>query len=103
MLQYEYPLPPTRIFKLAARDVTRRWGERTRGVLIASPANPTGTMLRRDTLLDLVAVVSERDGFVILDEIYQGLVYDDAIDYRTGLELNDELFVLNSFLEVFLA
>lgn len=95
------PVTSNQDFQLASPDVTARWGAQTRGVLIASPANPTGTMLRRETLLDLVAVVSERHGFVILDEIYQGLVYDDAIDYRTGLELNDELFVLNSFSKYF--
>ncbi|MCZ6619198.1 MAG: aminotransferase class I/II-fold pyridoxal phosphate-dependent enzyme [Gammaproteobacteria bacterium] len=95
------PVTSNQDFQLVPGDVTDRWGAHTRGVLIASPANPTGTMLRRETLRDLIGVVKERDGFVILDEIYQGLVYDDSIDYRTGLELSDELFVLNSFSKYF--
>ncbi|MCZ6642596.1 MAG: aminotransferase class I/II-fold pyridoxal phosphate-dependent enzyme [Gammaproteobacteria bacterium] len=95
------PVTSNQDFQLAPRDVSDRWGARTRGILLASPANPTGTMLRRATLKELVAVVHERDGFVILDEIYQGLVYNDAIDYRTGLELSDDLFVLNSFSKYF--
>ncbi len=95
------PVNSNQDFQLAPGDVIGRWGSQTRGVLIASPANPTGTMLGRDTLRDLIAVVHEREGFVILDEIYQELVYDDSIDYRTGLELADELFVLNSFSKYF--
>ncbi len=95
------PVASNQDFQLVPRDVIDRWGAQTRGILLASPANPTGTMLRRETLRDLLTVVNERDGFVILDEIYQGLVYDDAADYRTGLELSDELFVLNSFSKYF--
>ena len=57
--------------------------------------------MSRETLLELVSAAHERDGFVILDEIYQGLVYDDSIDYRTGLELDDGVLVLNSFSKYF--
>ncbi len=95
------PVTSNQNFQLAPRDVIGRWSQRTRGVLIASPANPTGTVMSRETLLELVSAVHERDGFVILDEIYQGLVYDDSIDYRTGLELNDGVLVLNSFSKYF--
>ena len=95
------PLRAANGFTLDPGDVTERWSERTRGILVASPANPTGAVLDRRTLLALVAQARARQGFVILDEIYQGLVFDGRAEYLTGLAVADDLYVLNSFSKYF--
>src|SRR5690606_36474820 len=71
----------------------------TRGVLIASPSNPTGTTVARDDLKALIAEVKRHDGFVIMDEIYLGLYYDEAP--QSALTLDDNLVIINSFSKYF--
>jgi aspartate/methionine/tyrosine aminotransferase len=88
-------------FQLSDAAVSAHWGERTRGLLLASPANPTGAIQSRESLLRVIRRVRSLGGFVILDEIYQGLVYAAQPDYQTGLELDSDLFVLNSFSKYF--
>ena len=86
-------------FQPTVEDVAAGWGAATRGMLLASPANPTGSMIRADDLADLIAFVTDRQGFVILDEIYQGLTMNAA--YQSGLQVSGDLFVLNSFSKYF--
>ncbi|MEM7001293.1 MAG: aminotransferase class I/II-fold pyridoxal phosphate-dependent enzyme [Pseudomonadota bacterium] len=86
-------------FQPTAEQVRATWTDATRGVLFASPANPTGTMLAARRLQAIADAVAEHDGFFILDEIYQGLV--QQAEYNTGLSIRDELFVLNSFSKYF--
>jgi aspartate/methionine/tyrosine aminotransferase len=69
------------------------------GVLVASPANPTGTMMTPQALADLIAT-AERDGIrVISDEIYHGLDY--AVPAETALRLSESALVINSFSKYF--
>lgn len=86
-------------FQMTADDVDRHWSERTAGVLIASPSNPTGTSIERPTLAELIRRVKQRNGFVIVDEIYLGLSYRDARE--SALALDDDVIVLNSFSKYF--
>ena len=95
------PVSPNQGFQLTAEDLRAHWGPATRGLLLASPANPTGAVMAREPLGELIAVARDKGGFVIIDEIYQGLVYDDAVSYRTALEIDPEVFVLNSFSKYF--
>ena len=88
-------------FQLSAEAVSEHWDERTRGLLLASPANPTGAIQARAALTEVVGRVKQLGGFVILDEIYQGLVYSAAPEYRTGLEIDPDVYVLNSFSKYF--
>lgn len=81
-------------------QVEAAWTDRTRGLLIASPANPTGSMVSAAGLKALNCVVTQQGGFLILDEIYQGLVYATS-EYRTGLAVCDDIYVLNSFSKYF--
>lgn len=64
-------------FQLSASAVEQAWGERTRGVLLASPSNPTGTSIAPEEMGRIVATVRARGGFTLVDEIYLGLSYDD--------------------------
>jgi len=86
-------------YQLSAKDVAEHWGPATRGVLIASPSNPTGTSIEREALRALIAQVRERGGFVIMDEIYLGLYYEDPP--RSALTLDDDIVVINSFSKYF--
>ncbi len=99
------PLRADAGFVLGPEAVEAAWTPATRGLLVASPANPTGAVLPAATLAALAAAIRGRGGFLILDEIYQGLCYpgrDGAVpDYRTGLAVDDGLYVLNSFSKYF--
>jgi aspartate/methionine/tyrosine aminotransferase len=69
-------------FQLTAGQVRDAWTERTRGLLLASPANPTGVMTGAQQLREVIAVCLGKQGLVILDEIYQGLVYGEVARSR---------------------
>src|SRR5574337_957438 len=72
-------------FQLSADAVRAAWGERTRGVLLASPSNPTGTSIHPDELRRIVDGVRERGGITLIDEIYLGLSFDDTFGHTAGL------------------
>jgi aspartate/methionine/tyrosine aminotransferase len=93
------PSGPEDRFQLSAAMVAANWRDQTRGVLVASPSNPTGTSMTRDQLAQTVAAVRERGGFSLVDEIYQGLTYDHQP--FTALSLGDDVVVINSFSKYF--
>jgi aspartate/methionine/tyrosine aminotransferase len=93
------PADESRRYQLTAADVRSNWSEATRGVLLASPSNPTGTSIPREELRAIVETVRSLGGFVVVDEIYQGLVYEG--DASTALALADDVFVVNSFSKYF--
>ncbi len=86
-------------YQLNANLVEKHWNENTRAAMVATPSNPTGTLLPRRQLTELCQLIEQKKGQLIVDEIYQGLVYDDH-DY-TALELSDECFIINSFSKYF--
>jgi aspartate/methionine/tyrosine aminotransferase len=93
------PTGPETRFQLNAALVEQHWSAATRGVLVASPSNPTGTSIESSELGKLIAAVHARDGFVISDEIYLGLSYDDIAS--TALAISDQVIVINSFSKYF--
>ncbi|MEZ5510957.1 MAG: pyridoxal phosphate-dependent aminotransferase [Gammaproteobacteria bacterium] len=89
-------------YQLTAAQVASHWQENTRGVWVASPSNPTGTLLDLAALQALHAAVDARKGALLVDEIYHGLTY--GVDAPTALALSDpqsSLFVINSFSKYF--
>jgi len=86
-------------YQLTAELVERAWQADTKAVLLASPSNPTGTLVSPAEMAALHEVVSERGGVLIVDEIYLGLVYDES--GATALALADDIFVINSFSKYF--
>ena len=86
-------------FQMTAALLERHWTPRTRGTLLASPANPTGTSIPFDELARIVDAVRARGGFAIVDEIYLGLSYDAAP--RSAVELGDDVVIANSFSKTF--
>lgn len=86
-------------FQPTASQVEAAWSTSTRGLLVASPSNPTGTLLDAAELTSLRATVLARGGTLIVDEIYQGLTY--GVESSTVLGSMDDVFVVNSFSKYF--
>lgn len=94
------PSTPEERFQLSAAKVREAWGAHTRGVMLASPSNPTGTSIHPDELRRIHAVVSERGGITLIDEIYLGLSFDDTYGH-SALALSDQIISINSFSKYF--
>ena len=86
-------------YQLTAADIQERWSARTRGVIVASPSNPTGTSMSEAQLRAMLAAVRERGGFAVVDEIYQGLSYDHAP--VSALKFDPDVITVNSFSKYF--
>ena len=87
-------------FQLEAQAVAEAWTPATRGVLLASPSNPTGTSIHPEEMRRIDAVVSARGGVSIIDEIYLGLSYDDTFG-QSALSLGEHIVSVNSFSKYF--
>jgi len=87
-------------FQLSADKVAEAWGARTRGVMLASPSNPTGTSIHPHELARIHAAVAERGGITLIDEIYLGLSYEDTYGH-SALALGEDVISINSFSKYF--
>jgi aspartate/methionine/tyrosine aminotransferase len=87
-------------FQLDAASVIAHWGPHTRGVLLASPSNPTGTSIAAAEMAAIAQAVQARGGVTIVDEIYLGLSYDDAFGH-SALRLGEHIISINSFSKYF--
>ena len=86
-------------YQLTSDLIAKHWDAMTTAVMIASPANPTGTLVGPDSLRAIVEKVQALGGKLIADEIYHGLVYQG--EAATALSVSDEVFVINSFSKYF--
>lgn len=93
------PVGPETRYQLTPHLVERHWDAQSVGALVASPANPTGTLLHRDELAALSDSLRGLGGHLVVDEIYHGLTY--GVDATSVLEVDDDAFVLNSFSKYF--
>ena len=87
-------------FQLTADKVAAAWTDKTRGVLLASPSNPTGTSIHPDELRRIHQVVQTKGGITLVDEIYLGLSHDDAYGH-SALAISDDIISINSFSKYF--
>ena len=87
-------------FQLTADQVQEAWGPKTRGVLLASPSNPTGTSIHPDELRKIHQVVQSHGGITMVDEIYLGLSFDAQYG-QSALALDDSVISINSFSKYF--
>lgn len=82
-------------YQLTVEQIRRHWTDRTVGVLVSSPSNPTGTLVPDGEMQRIVSTVAELGGTLIVDEIYHGLTYGgDAVSV---LRHTSDAFVVNSF------
>ncbi|MDC7710817.1 aminotransferase class I/II-fold pyridoxal phosphate-dependent enzyme [Vogesella sp. LYT10W] len=86
-------------YQLLADELDASWQPNTVAAMVATPANPTGTVLSRDEITALAERCRAHDGALIVDEIYQGLTY--GADSFSALQLADDAFVINSFSKYF--
>lgn len=86
-------------YQLTAEDIQQHWTAATKGVLIASPSNPTGTLITADDLQRAIETTNKLGGCFYSDEIYHGLIYDQRA--ASALEFSDDVFVINSFSKYF--
>lgn len=93
------PVDAASRYQLTASQIKQHWTKTTKGVLVASPSNPTGTLIAPDQLEQAVQTVNEFGGCFYSDEIYHGLVYGKQAS--TALEFSDNVFVINSFSKYF--
>lgn len=87
-------------FQLSAAKVAEHWGEHTRGVMLATPSNPTGTSIAPEELRAIHQFVRSKGGVTIVDEIYLGLSYDEAYSH-SALALGEDVISINSFSKYF--
>ena len=94
------PTDAAQRFQLSAAQVQTNWRKQTRGVLLASPSNPTGTSVAAAELQSIHHVVQQHNGITMVDEIYLGLSYDDTFA-QTALAIDDQIISINSFSKYF--
>jgi len=102
------PVGPESNFQPTPTQVSAAWNERTAGLLVASPANPTGTLLTPSEIAALADVCRQNNGHFLVDEIYHGLTYapkevplGDETDTATACAAGDDIWVINSFSKYF--
>ena len=90
-------------YQLNGLLLEKNWKKSTVAALLASPSNPTGTLVSHENLRDMSDVAQSHGGRLVVDEIYHGLVYDGEGRgaLKTALSISDELFVINSFSKYF--
>jgi aspartate/methionine/tyrosine aminotransferase len=93
------PVSAAEGFQPTLAMVRAAWGPRTKGLLLGSPSNPTGTLISRHELGNIAAFIAERGGVLMVDEIYQGLTY--GAEPWTALDLPGDVVIINSFSKYF--
>jgi aspartate/methionine/tyrosine aminotransferase len=86
-------------FQPTLEMVRAAWGAKTKGLLLGSPSNPTGTLIDKKELTGIAEFIAERGGVLLVDEIYQGLVYGTRPWSAAGLP--GEVVLINSFSKYF--
>ncbi len=94
------PTGPGSRFQLSADQVQAAWGPQTRGVLLASPSNPTGTSIEPSELARILTWVEAKGGVSMIDEIYLGLSFEPRFG-QSALALSDQVISINSFSKYF--
>ena len=96
MVPVDLPTAPENRYQPVPDDLA---GMKLRGLMVASPANPTGTMLDKPAMSALIGACDEVGASFISDEIYHGVEYEKKA--VTALEVTDECYVINSFSKYF--
>ena len=89
------PVAAATNYQLNPELIRRHWNKHTVAVLLASPSNPTGTLIAKQEMAAITKTVSELGGVLIVDEIYHGLIYQE--ETVSALSISPEVIVVNSF------
>ncbi len=93
------PVGAETAYQLTPELLNEHWSERYSGVLLASPSNPTGTLVPQEELHKIADFTRSKGAILIVDEIYHGLIYGTIA--RSALEQGEQIFVINSFSKYF--
>lgn len=93
------PVGPATQYQLTQALIEQHWGARTVAALVATPSNPTGTLITQTEIAAMAAFAQGRGGALIVDEIYHGLVYEGIT--HTAVDAGENVFVINSFSKYF--
>jgi aspartate/methionine/tyrosine aminotransferase len=93
------PVGPATRYQLTAALAREHWNPRVRIAMVATPSNPTGTLVTPGEIRALLDVAREKRSTLLVDEIYHGLTY--GVDARSALEAGDDVLVINSFSKYF--
>jgi len=95
----EIPVSAAHAYQPSLMDIQNHWCDASKAALLASPANPTGTLLPHATIRSIHGFIEQQNGTLLIDEIYQGLVYGQ--ESSTALSVSDDIWVVNSFSKYF--
>jgi len=98
------PVDADSAYQLNAGLIEQHWQATTIAAMLASPSNPTGTVIDQAELSAVLSVVAARGGCTLVDEIYHGLIYNvggNAAGVTTALALSEDVFVINSLSKYF--
>ena len=93
------PVDASTGYQLNLGHLQQHWNAATKAVMLASPANPTGTLIAAADMQSMAEFVQQQGGHLLVDEIYHGLTY--AVQEQTALAISDEVFIINSFSKFF--
>jgi aspartate/methionine/tyrosine aminotransferase len=93
------PVGPDSRYQMTPELLEHHWTERSVAALVATPSNPTGTVIAPAHIAQMSQYAIKRGGRLIVDEIYHGLVYEG--ETKTALEVSTGVFVINSFSKYF--
>lgn len=86
-------------YQLTLKHLQDNWSDKTTAVMVASPSNPTGTLLNKLELEKMAKFVKKQGAYLIVDEIYHGLVYEG--DIFSAVDIDQNIIVINSFSKYF--
>lgn len=86
-------------FKLKAEDVKKKITSKTKGIIINSPSNPLGSVLEKHDLEGLAEVIKQHNLFVIADEVYDQIIYNDHNYFSISQfeDIKENVLIINSF------
>lgn len=97
------PLVEGEGWKLDIHDLRRAVTKRTKAIIVCNPVNPTGSVFSQEEMREIVSIAMDRNLFVIADEAYDFLVYDDVehVSLASSADLGDRLIGAFSFSKMF--
>ncbi|MBN2864425.1 MAG: aminotransferase class I/II-fold pyridoxal phosphate-dependent enzyme [Thiotrichales bacterium] len=96
------PVDASTTHQLTTDLLKTHWQTGIKLVMVASPANPTGSVIEQSELVKMAQFLSEQNAYLLVDEIYQGLVYDrPAESILANQNLGENVLVINSFSKFF--
>lgn len=94
------PVTAEERFQLSLPKLMNAWDDQTKGVLLATPSNPTGTSIHQDEMAAIHDFVRSKGGFTVVDEIYLALSHDERFE-KSALVISDDIISINSFSKYF--